>query len=279
MPQLASELGFKQMGFEADETTFSGYHQLCDILDGNHYQIELVPTTGMVESIRAVKEPDELDCIAKAAEFADSAFEYAKSIIFPGITERNAAWELEKFLREEGSETIPFDIIVASGPNSALPHAKPSERVIRRGEPIIIDMGAKMNGYCSDLSRTLCFGEGDETLGKIYDIALGAQLTALAAIEAGMNGSQSDKLARTVIDQASYSDLFGHALGHGVGLSAHESPRLGPDSPDMLTNGMVFTIEPGIYLPGWGGVRIEDTVVLENNKIRSLTKADKTVNI
>jgi Xaa-Pro aminopeptidase len=140
-------------------------------------------------------------------------------------------------------------------------------------------LGAKVNGYCSDLTRTFMIGDGDKTFFKIYDIVLGAQLAALATISAGMNGNQADRLARIVIEQSKHGEAFGHGLGHGVGLETHESPRLGPNSSDQLVDGMVFTIEPGIYISGWGGIRIEDTVVMENGKVKSLTRADKKANI
>jgi Xaa-Pro aminopeptidase len=140
-------------------------------------------------------------------------------------------------------------------------------------------MGARVNGYCSDLSRTLFLGEGDKTFSKIYDIVLGTQLTALATIEVGMSGDQADQLARTVINQANYGEAFGHSLGHGIGLEPHESPRIGPSSSDLLVDGMVFTVEPGIYIAGWGGIRIEDTVVLENGKVKALTRAEKIASI
>lgn len=279
LPKLASDLRLKKVGFEADQTPFATYHQLCKAISNNHHQLQLIPTTGLVESLRAIKELEELEFIIEAVKLADITLDYAKSIIRPGATEKEIAWELEKFLREKGSETIPFDIIVASGSNSALPHARPSERVILEGEPVVIDMGARVNGYCSDLSRTLCLGEEDKTFSKIYDIVLGAQLTALATVGAGMSGDQADRLARVVIEQSSCGEAFGHGLGHGVGLQAHESPRLGPDSPDVLVDGMVFTIEPGIYIAGWGGIRIEDTVVMENGRIKALAKAEKTPNI
>ncbi len=279
LPQLSSEFRFQKLGFEANDISFSVYRLLYDILDGDKYRIKLVPTTDLVESVRIIKEPEELECITRAAGLADFAFEQVKSIVAPGMTEEEIAWELEKILREKGSETMPFEIIVASGSNSALPHARPSGRVIQRNEPIQFDMGAKVNGYCSDLSRTLYLGKSDKTFARIHDIVLGAQLTALATIEAGMNGDQADKLARTVIDQANYSDSFGHSLGHGIGMAAHEAPRLGPDSSDLLVDGMVFTVEPGVYVSGWGGVRIEDTVVLENGKVRTLATASKTASI
>ena len=279
LPKLASDLRFKRVGFEADHIPFAIYQQLCKVVGDGQYQIQLMPTNGLVESIRAVKEPEEIKLIAEAVGLADAAFAHAKSIIRPGVSEKEAAWKLERFLREMGSEPMPFDIIVASGSNAALPHAKPSEKVIFENEPVVIDLGARVNGYCSDLSRTFFSGGEDETFSKIYDIVLGAQLTALATIMAGTSGDQADRLARTVIEQAGYSDAFGHGLGHGVGLETHESPRLGPGSSDLLIDGMVFTIEPGIYIPGWGGVRIEDTVVMENGRVKALTRADKIANI
>ena len=277
LPRLTSDLKLKRLGFEAEQIPFASYNRLCKAIANNQHQLQLIPTNGLVESLRAIKEPEELEFIIRAAELADAAFEHAKSIIHPGATEKEIAWELEKFLHENGSEATPFDIILASGANSALPHAKPSERVILDSEPIVIDIGAKVNGYCSDLSRTLCLGGINKTFSKVYDIVLGAQLTALATIGAEMNGDQADRLARTVIEQAGYTEVFGHGLGHGIGLEAHEAPRLGPDSPDLLANGMTFTIEPGIYITGWGGIRIEDTVVMENSKPKVLTKTKKAM--
>ena len=156
-----------------------------------------------------------------------------------------------------------------------MPHAKPSERTIDSGEPIVFDIGARIEGYSSDLSRTICLGTPDDTFEKVYDIVLGAQLTAIAIIKEGMTGEQADSLARTVIQEAGYHEAFGHALGHGIGLAPHESPRLGPGSDDILTSEMVFSIEPGIYLPGWGGIRIEDLAVMENGKARAISKARK----
>jgi Xaa-Pro aminopeptidase len=188
------------------------------------------------------------------------------------MTEKEIAWEIEKFMREKGSESLPFDIIVASGENSALPHAKPSAKRINKGEPIMIDIGARIEGYSSDLSRTICLN-ADNKFKKLYDIVLGAQLGAMALIKEGMSGAEADNLGRVIIEEAGYG--FGHGLGHGVGLAPHESPRLGPNSPDKLLNGMVFTIEPGIYLEGWGGVRIEDLVIMEESKLREISKARK----
>jgi len=228
-----------------------------------------------VESLRAVKEAEEIDLITQAAQIADRALESIGPRLQPGATEKEVAWELEKSIRNLGSESIPFDIIVASGPNAALPHARPTERVINRGEPIVIDIGARCGGYCSDISRTICLGTPDDTFNRVYDAVLGAQLAAIAIINQGMSGDEADSVARAVIAESGYGEAFGHALGHGVGLAPHELPRLGPGSTDRLVDGMVFTIEPGIYLRGWGGVRIEDTVIIENGKIEVISQARK----
>ncbi len=274
-PQLVAELDLNRLGFEAGHITFALYRQLSDILNKVQCQLQLIPVDGLVESLRAVKEPEEIELITKAAEITDRAFEYIENVVHTGMTEKELAWEIEKFMRENGSQTLPFELIVASGPNSALPHAKPSQRQINSGEPVVIDIGARIGGYSSDLSRTICLGNPDNTFKKVYDTVLGAQLAAIAIIKEGMSGDEADSLARVVIEQAGYGEAFGHALGHGVGLAEHEQPRLGPNSTEPLTSGMVFTIEPGIYLPGWGGVRIEDLVVMENGKIRVVSKARK----
>jgi Xaa-Pro aminopeptidase len=277
-PRLMAELSLNRLGFEAGNVTFATHQQLSDILNKAQSRLQLVPVDGLVESLRMIKEPEEIELITKAVEITDKAFEYIEDRVRIGMTEQEIAWEIEKFLRENGSQAVPFDIIVASGPNSALPHAKPSQRQINAGEPIVIDMGARVEGYCSDLSRTLCLNPPafkEEPFNKVYDTVLGAQLAALAIIKEGMSGEQADSLARTVIEEAGYGEAFGHALGHGVGLAPHEPPRLGPNSAELLASGMVFSIEPGIYLAGWGGVRIEDLVVIENGKIRVISNARK----
>jgi Xaa-Pro aminopeptidase len=279
MPKFLSELGGKKVGFEADHTSFGTHQKLLETINDKRLHFELIPAVGLVELIRMVKEPEELELITQAVQLADAAYDQAKSILRAGITEKELSWALEKFLREKGSQAVPFDIIVASGTNAALPHAKPTEKVLLKNEPIVIDLGARVNGYCCDLTRTYIIGDRDKTFFKIYDIVLGAQLAAISSIVTGMNGDQADRLARTVIEQSNYGDAFGHSLGHGVGLETHESPRLGPSSSDVLSDSMVFTIEPGIYIAGWGGVRIEDTVVMENGKVKSLTRADKKADI
>ncbi|MDD5038029.1 MAG: Xaa-Pro peptidase family protein [Dehalococcoidales bacterium] len=275
LPRLVGDLSLSRLGFEGGNITFVLYRQLSDTLNKAQLHLNLVPVDGLAESLRAIKEPEEIELITKAAEITDKAFEHVKDTIHIGMTEKELAWEIEKLLRENGSQSLPFDIIVASGPNSALPHARPSPRRINAGEPVVIDMGARFEGYASDFTRTICLGTPDDTLKKVYDTVLGAQLAALAIMKEGMNGGEVDSLARTVIDEGGYSEAFGHGLGHGVGLAIHEQPRLGPNSTELITSGMVFTVEPGIYLAGWGGVRIEDLVVMEEGKIRVLSKAPK----
>ncbi len=275
LPSLVCDLGWHKLGFEANSMSYDGYHKLSEAMKAKQVKLEFVPTTGIVEQLRSIKEPEELEFILRAAEITVAAFEQVKEIIRPGTTEKEAAWNIEKFLRQEGSEGMPFEIIVASGPNSALPHAQPTEKIICSGEPVLIDMGARINGYCSDFSRTLFWGKADKTFREIYNIVSKAQTAVIEGIKSSMDASQADYLARSVIEQTGYGEAFGHGLGHGVGLATHESPTLNPSSSDSLADGMVFTIEPGIYLAGQGGVRIEDMVVLEKGKAKVLTKARK----
>jgi Xaa-Pro aminopeptidase len=275
LPALAADLNVRRLGFEAEDVPFATHRQLEDSLKENILQIELVPVSGMVEKLRAVKEPGELEHITKAVAIADAAYNRIEEALAPGMTELQVAWEIEKILRESGSGALPFEIIVAAGPNAACPHHRPGERVIQSGEPVLIDMGASYRGYASDLSRTICIGQPDDTFLKVYKIVLDAQEAAMAIIKGGMTGRQADGIAREIIERAGYGDRFGHSLGHGVGLAAHELPRLSTTAEDVLADGMVFTVEPGIYLPGWGGIRIEDTAVMENGRTRVLSQARK----
>ncbi|MFP3897850.1 MAG: M24 family metallopeptidase [Dehalococcoidia bacterium] len=275
LPGLLSNYGWHKLGFEGHAVSYDSHHKLGQALEGGQVHVDLVPTSDLVEQLRAVKEHEELQYIARAVAMADAALEQAATLIRPGMTEKQASWEIEKLLRQQGSEGVAFEIIVASGPNAALPHARPTEKALCPGEPVIIDMGARSDGYCSDLSRSLFLGKPDQTFRQIYDIVLRAQTAAIEGVESGMEAAQADRLARSVIEQAGYGDAFGHGLGHGVGLAVHESPTVGSSSSDSLADGMVFTIEPGIYLAGQGGIRIEDMVVLENGRARVLTRARK----
>jgi Xaa-Pro aminopeptidase len=274
--ELIADLRGQKLGFESQHISFAMYRQISDITKKLESAPKPVFLEGLVESLRAIKDAEEIELIARAADISDRAFGHIEQNMKAGMSEKEVAWEVERFMREHGSQAVPFDIIVAAGPNAALPHARPSERVIQEGEPVLMDFGARVNGYASDLTRTICLGEPDDNFKKVYDVVLGAQLAAIELLKEDMTGEQADNLARTVIAEAGYAEAFGHALGHGVGLAAHEAPRLGPGSGEKLVSGMVFTIEPGVYLPGWGGVRTEDLVVLENGNLRVLSKARKT---
>jgi Xaa-Pro aminopeptidase len=275
-PKLVDGLNIRRLGFESGATTFAQYLQLSDIVSGQNIPLDLVPVSNMIENLRAIKEPEELAFIRKAAEIGDRAFEYVTDKLKTGMTEKEIAWALEKQMRENGSQSIPFEIIVGAGPNGALPHAQPSDRPVALHEPIVIDMGAKFGGYSSDLTRTICLGKPDITFVKIYGIVQRAQAAAINGIQTGMSGIKADSLARDIIREAGYADMFGHGLGHGVGLATHDpAPRLSYLSNDVLANGMVFSIEPGIYLPKWGGVRIEDLAMLEDDKVKLISHAKK----
>jgi len=271
LPRLLGEIPVKNLCFEAENITFAQHRQLAEIL--NKAGLNPVPVERLVESLRAIKDAGEIKLITEAIELADTAYNSVEVGIQTGMTEKEVAWAIEKALRENGSQSIPFDIIVASGPNSALPHAKTTSRAIGAGEPVIIDMGARVEGYCSDLSRTVCLGDRDNTFNIIYQTVSRAQQAAIDAIREGMTGEEVDAVSRKVIGEAGYGEAFGHSLGHGVGLAPHELQHVSPVSPDPLVDGMIFTIEPGIYLPGWGGVRIEDIVLMENGKARVLSQA------
>jgi Xaa-Pro aminopeptidase len=275
LPGLIAGVDSGKLGFEAEDVSFTLHRQLTEVLAETNPDLDLAPVDGMVESLRATKEPAEIETISQAAAMSDSALEQVADRMQPGMTEKEVAWELEKSLRDSGSEGMPFDIIVASGPNAALPHHHPSGRRIQAGEAIVIDMGARVGSYCSDLSRTLCLGTPNDTFKRVYNTVLEAQTAAIEGIREGISGHEADSLSRKVIEQAGYGEAFGHSLGHGVGLAAHEEPRLGPNATGALGANMVFSIEPGIYLTGWGGVRIEDLAVMENGKVRLLSGAIK----
>ncbi len=275
--KLIQTHGWHKLGFEAQYIPFATYQQLSKIIEAEHLDLELIPCYRMVEKLRCIKDATELNIITKAVQLTDAAFTKFLSTIRPGITEKEIAWEVEGFLRKNGAEATAFDIIVATGPNTALPHAIPGERRLQQGEPILIDMGAKIDGYCSDFTRTVCIGKADKTLQEIYSIVLEAQQAAIEGIKSGMNGAEADTLARNIIEAAGYGNNFGHGLGHGIGLAIHEAPFLSRLSSDILSDSMVFSIEPGIYIQGYGGVRIEDTVRLENGSVKILTKSAKSL--
>jgi Xaa-Pro aminopeptidase len=279
LPILLSDVKIKCLGFENNHLPVATCEQIKEILEQNQMPVNLRPVNGLMNELRSVKEPEEIKLIARAVKQTDAVFKYIEKILKPGLTEKALAWEIEKYLREHGSQPVPFELIVAAGPNAALPHARPSDYVIQKSEPVMIDIGAKFGHYSSDLTRTFYLGKRPGTYDKVYDTVLEAQVTTITQIKPGMTGAEVDEIARNIIAFNGYGEAFGHGLGHGIGLAVHECPRLGPTSTDVLENGMVFTVEPGIYLSGWGGVRIEDDVVLENGRARVLSTARKMLKL
>ena len=269
--------GVKKVGFESQDMTVSSYNSLIDAIkaDSSLGDVSMISAPGLAENQRIIKDNGELAMLQLAIDAADKAMDLVCPNITPGMTEREVAWKMETAMRDAGADAISFDTIVAAGPNGAMAHHQPTDYIIKQSDPIVIDMGAKVGGYCSDLSRSIAVGEPDETFKKIYDIVLGSQLTAINTVKVGMTGEEADNLSRDVIAQAGYRDNFGHSLGHGVGLEIHENPRVGPQSPDVLDLNTVFTVEPGIYLSGWGGIRIEDIVILGEDGAVPLSKAKK----
>ena len=276
-PNIAKEYDVHQIGFEDQEMTVSIYNTIqktiCD--SQTNQSIVLHGMGKSVDQLRSVKDPDEMELLKRAIAITDQAYEEIRPHIKPGMTEKRIAWDLEMVMRNLGAESMAFDIIIGSGTNAALPHHRADDTIVQDGHPLVIDMGARYEGYCADLTRTLIVGEPDDRFQTIYEIVLRAQTEAKKQARPGMTGSDLDKIAREIISEAGYGDCFGHSLGHGVGLDVHESPNIGPNSTDILKEGMVFTIEPGIYIPAWGGVRIEDIVVMGNGSTSVISQASK----
>jgi Xaa-Pro aminopeptidase len=277
LPPLFAGLGGRKIAFEAADLTVSTHGHIRKTLAAlpENEQPQLVPTTNLVEGLRVSKEPAEIEALQRAVDLGDAAFTDVAQRVEPGWTEKQVAWEIEKYIREHGGDGLSFDTIIAGGPWGAMPHAYPRDRKLEKGEGVVIDMGCDVGGYMSDLTRTIFLGAPDDQFKKIYDIVLTAQLTAEEMVKPGMSGGECHMIAHNIIEAAGYGETFGHGLGHGIGLQVHEAPRVGRTSDDELRDTMVFTIEPGIYITGWGGVRIEDMVVLENGKARVMSKAPK----
>jgi Xaa-Pro aminopeptidase len=264
-----------RVGFEDDHMSVRLLEKLKEKLaDG----VEMVPAGGRVEELRRVKDEGELALIEEAAKLADEALRWSTEQGLVGKSEREVARAFEARVRELGGDPS-FPAIVAAGPNGALPHAEPGEREIGRGELVVFDMGAAIDGYCSDGTRTFATGDPNEEAIEVYEVVREAQQASLEAIRAGVTGEDVDKVAREVIDAAGHGDRFGHGLGHGVGLELHEGPRLSLRSDDVLAPGEVVTVEPGIYLPGRLGVRIEDLVVVTEDGLRNLSSLPKELQV
>jgi len=237
--------------------------------------IELVPTAQLLEGIRAVKEPGELDAIRRAATITNEAFARLAEQPFVGREERELAWWVESTMRDLGAEDVAFPPIVAAGPNGALPHASPGERRIEAGQTVVVDAAAKVDGYHSDCTRTFATGPLPEELARSYDVCLEAQLAGLEATRPGRPGRDVDAVARELIGKAGYGELFAHGLGHGLGMEIHEQPAMRPESDDVLAVDGVVTVEPGIYHPGLGGIRIEDLTIVRDGEPEILTSFTK----
>ncbi|HEY3114058.1 MAG TPA: aminopeptidase P family protein [Gemmatimonadaceae bacterium] len=255
---VASLEGVEIVGFESAHLLHRDFQRL--LTDGTRWQWR--PQLNLVEALRESKDADEVSLIRRAGEIATRALAKTLKEVRPGMSELNVAGILEHALRDEGSEEFPFPAIVASGPRAALPHARASSRVIERGDLLLLDFGAQYKGYCSDVTRTVVVGRASSEQREIYDIVKNANAVAASSVRAGMKGQDADGLARRYIEERGYGDAFGHSLGHGLGLEVHEAPRLAKTVETPLGEGAVVTIEPGIYKPGWGGVRIEDDVHL-----------------
>jgi Xaa-Pro aminopeptidase len=272
---ILEKVSGRRIGFEAGDMTVAGHGAWLEGIKESGLDLELVPTEGIVEHLRAVKDEQELAIIAEAVRIVDDAFGKFREVIRPGMTEREAAWKLEQLVREEGAEALSFPTILASGQNAAKPHHGISDREIRAGEPIVCDFGAKYEGYCSDITRTICIGPPDGRFDEIYGLVLKAQLTAEERILPGIEAKAGDQYARDVIAEAGYGEKFGHGLGHGVGLEVHEAPTMGPSGELKLAPAMTVTVEPGVYLPEWGGVRIEDICFVRHNGLEVVNRASK----
>lgn len=266
----AKAMGIKKLGFEQDHVTFGTYKVYEAAFEG-----ELVPVSGLIEKLRLIKTQPEIKILKEAAEIADAAFTHITKYIRPGLTELEVSNELEFFMRKQGAASSSFDTIVASGYRGALPHGVASDKVIEKGELVTLDYGAYYNGYVSDITRTLAVGQPSDELKNIYNIVLEAQLRGMAGIKPGMTGKEADALTRNFIAEKGYGEHFGHSTGHGIGLEVHEGPALSVRSETILEPGMAVTVEPGIYVAGIGGVRIEDDTIITIEGNESLTHSTK----
>ena len=269
--QILEGFSIKRMGFEGDYVTYQAYKELTEKLPNITFE-SLEDTLG---KLRIIKDTQEISLIEKAAGIADEAFSHICQYIKPGVRECDIALELESFMKKNGASATSFDSIVASGKRSSLPHGVASDKLIEAGDFVTLDFGCVYQGYCSDMTRTVVVGKATEKQREIYEIVLDAQMKALAFIKPGVTGIEVDQIARDIISAKGYGAYFGHGLGHGVGLEIHESPRLSPLGKDVLEPGMIVTDEPGIYLPDFGGVRIEDLVLVTETGYRSLSNSTK----
>jgi Xaa-Pro aminopeptidase len=265
---IMSDLSTKSAAFESHFVSYDTYRRL----EGKLSSIKLKPVSKEVEKFRQIKDSEEQALMTQAAKISSAAFSHIVPFLRPGVTEKEIAIELLTFMHREGAEREAFDVIVASGVRSAMPHAKTSAKEISPGDFVTIDLGVAYQGYYSDMTRTFVVGRASEKQRTIYELVREAQALALDSISSGKTGEEVDKICRDYLDKAGYGEYFLHGLGHGVGLEVHENPLVGPKGKETLQPGMVFTVEPGLYIPGFGGVRIEDMVILKEEGIEVLTK-------
>jgi len=269
---LLKELPVKHLAIEKERFSIEQHQQLLKSAENAGYGMDIVAKKSLATQLRLCKDGNELTRTLEAIDAAEKAFAMVLSEIKPGMTERALAWRMEQGMRGAGADGLSFPVIVAAGTNSALPHAVPSDRPVAVGEPILFDWGARKSGYCSDTSRTVVLGKADQQFQDVYMTVREAQAMAQSAMKPGLACKEADRIARDHIAAKGYGEFFGHGLGHGTGLAIHEAPRLSPISDAVLTPGMICTVEPGIYLPEWGGVRLENQVVVTDNGIDQLTR-------
>jgi Xaa-Pro aminopeptidase len=274
LPELLKDLKGGRVGFESFYLTYYSFHKITQETEDAGLQIAWQPVENLVEQVRVIKDSEEIRLISKSLAITEKVIAEVSAQLRAGLAEKEVAWMIELALRDYGAQGPSFPPMVAFGTNSARPHHDPGDRQLRIGEPIIIDLGAVYQGYCSDMTRTFCLGKPEAKFKEIYSIVRQAQKTAEAGIKAGMMSDAADSLAREVIDAAGYKEAFGHSLGHGVGLAVHENPSLSPmkERSVALEAGMIATVEPGIYLSDWGGVRLEDMILVQADGTRVLNQ-------
>jgi Xaa-Pro aminopeptidase len=279
LPSILRTLNISRLGFETVRVSVKQYNAYQKAAEETSIELELVPVEDMVEGLRLIKSAPEVEQTRKALALAEEAYRHVVKTLRPGMTEKQIAWQMESSMRTAGASGPSFPIIVAAGPNSALPHAIASDRPIQEKEPILFDWGAILGHYCSDTSRTVILGQPDATFLEVFHTVLDAQKKAINVIAAGVGSKAVDAVARNHIDAKGYGSNFSHGLGHGTGLAVHEAPRLSPLQETTLESGMIVTVEPGIYLPDWGGVRIENMVVVEKNGPMDLNRLSTSYDI
>jgi len=261
------------LGFEALHLTYSAYQHLKEAIKKKEIPLNIMPTEGLVEGLRKIKEDSEITLLKQAIKMTEEVYIKLKTFLKPGLTEKEVAWNIETQIRHELNAELSFPPIVASGYNAAIPHAVPTEKRLQANEPIIIDCGVRWKGYCADMTRTFYLGKPDKKFKEIYNLVFETQKLALSQIKKGLKTYQVDAIARDFLKEKDCAHAFLHSLGHGVGLLVHEAPSLSPRRPgESLEANMVATIEPGLYLSGWGGVRIEDIVMIKENGCECLTQ-------